>query len=212
MPYFCKSIEYLYAEGATLLDGEIVPKSGYEFKDIASKVKLVVEERPRKEKGNLIYEQTVALTYKYYDIVELQELSDRYLIVKVNGLNTVPFVIGSIDNPAQVEISIKNSFADILFSRLSLMPQSPGLNLAKSYVSESYQPPQNIAELEARTSQFYATANQTSVVLGITPDSIISILLESEPYLDYTVTGNTINFLIPIPEYTQVTINYLIKV
>lgn len=212
MAYFCKTVEYIFPENATLDDGVIVPKSGYSFSNIASKVKLNFEERERKEKGSIIYEQIIDIAYKYADIAEIQDLSNRAVILKINGLNTEAFVLGDLDNSADVSINIKNSIAELSFRRMSLLPESPGTNLAKSYITESYQPPANIAELEARTSQFYATANQTTVILGITPYSIISILLESEPYLDYTVTGNTIHFLIPITEYTQVTINYLIKI
>jgi len=211
MAYFCKNIEYILLQNAQLVDGVIVAKSGYTFTDITSLSKFDFEEKERNLKGNRYYEQSLQVLYRYSNITEIQEMSNQYLILKISGLNTEVMVLGSLEIPTEVTINIKNSIATLDFSRSSLLPESPGTNLAKSYVSESYEPPAAVAELEAKTSQFYASANQTFVDFNQEPESIISVLIENTPYTDYTVEGARMNFLVPIPEASHVTINYLIK-
>lgn len=212
MAYFCKNIEYILFQNTKLTKSEIIPKTGFSFSDIISKAKFNFEEREKKARGNVYYEQSLQIVYRYSDIAELQAMSNQYLIVRISGLNTEKFVLGSLENPAEVSFNIKNSIATIKFTRKSLLPESPGTNLAMSYVSETYQPPSSVAELETKTSQFYASANQNYVDLAIEPHSIISILIETTPYTSYTLEGSRISFLTAIAEASQVTINYLIKI
>lgn len=119
--FICQSIQYLFAHLCrTDENGNIVPKSYFEFKELSSKEKINFSEKSRKDNGNILFEQTVTIKLKT-DNTLLKDLTSSQLILKLQKTDGTFFTWGTLEpyNPVQVEINSENQQTELSFFRQS---------------------------------------------------------------------------------------------
>jgi len=117
--FICQSIEYLFAHLCKLDEsGNIVPKSYFEFKELASKEKISFSEKSKNQSGNIVYEQTLTIKLNA-DNTLLKDLTSSQLILKLQKTDGSFFTWGTLEpyNPVQVEINSENGLTEISFYR-----------------------------------------------------------------------------------------------
>jgi len=123
--FICQTLEYLPTHQCEVdVDGNIVAQPGYEFKELFSGETMEFTESQNEEKGNIFFEQSVTVLYKYDDPGELIEIGAP-LILKLGKLDDSSRTWGSLNpfNPVLAFIDIINGIAEIRFFRNSIYPE-----------------------------------------------------------------------------------------
>ncbi len=124
--FTCQSIEYIFAHHCELsVSGETIPSPGFSFEEISSKEKNIFKEKGKNQKGNVSYQQSVKMIYKYKDISEIQVLSGMFFILRILKNDGTYFTWGSLNpyNPVQLKINSENGIAELQFFRNSVFPE-----------------------------------------------------------------------------------------
>jgi len=127
MNYFaCKKLEYLLFQNAEINgNGEIVPKSGYDWESLFSTEKIKFTEKGKKDGDDIFYEQNLTASIKYDNASELQNRNDQYFILRLTKQNGDIFIWGTIaeKNPVQLEMDNEGGISTHTFSRKSAIPE-----------------------------------------------------------------------------------------